>query len=351
MKIGIFWPNWIGDAIMATPAVRAMRVRFPEARIVGILKPYTAGIIEGNPWLDEALLLNKVGPADQRWPAVVSRLRQERLDVAVLFPNSFRTALVAWLGGARKRLGFSRYGRGILLTDRLRPARRRLGRVLPSPVILEYNRIAMSLGCSDPGTALELFTTWTDEAKAIQVWEEARLYTHPLVACLNPGAAFGPAKCWPVESFAALARDLVDRRGAGILVLCGPNEKETARRILALAGRPSITSLADYPPSLGLTKACIRRADILITTDSGPRHIAAAFDRPVVTLFGPTHIEWTETFHPKAIHLQKKVPCGPCQRRSCPLDHRCMTQLTPGEVAAAVDELLGRHLKNIGKAG
>jgi heptosyltransferase-2 len=95
-----------------------------------------------------------------------------------------------------------------------------------------------------------------------------------------------------------------------------------------------------------LTKACVRRCDLLVTTDSGPRHFAAAFNRPVVSLFGPTHIGWTETYYPAAVHLQKRVPCGPCQRRVCPLDHRCMNELLPGEVFAAVRDLLERRGRN-----
>jgi heptosyltransferase-2 len=91
-----------------------------------------------------------------------------------------------------------------------------------------------------------------------------------------------------------------------------------------------------------LTKACVRRADLLITTDSGPRHFAAALGRPVMTLFGPTHIAWTETYYALATHLQKKVDCGPCQLRTCPLDHRCMKLLTPAEVFDAAQQLLDR---------
>jgi heptosyltransferase-2 len=195
---------------------------------------------------------------------------------------------------------------------------------------------------------MELFTTPGDEAAAAAVWQDGRFAGYPEVICLNPGAAFGSAKYWPVEHFAALARELVDRRGCGILVLCGPGERDLARGIVALAGRPGIHSLADRPLSLGLTKACVRRADLLVTTDSGPRHFAAAFDRPVVTLFGPTHIGWTETYHPRALHLQKKVPCGPCQLRVCPLDHRCMTTLTPAEVFTAAAELLTRERRSAG---
>src|SRR5262249_48796050 len=134
-----------------------------------------------------------------------------------------------------------------------------------------------------------------------------------------------------------------DRRGSGVLVLCGPAERALARCIAQTAGRPGIHALSDHPLSLGLSKACVRRCDLLITTDSGPRHFAAAFDRPVLTLFGPTHIAGTETYHPRAVHLQKPVPCGPCQRRVCPLDHRCMKELTPAEVFEAAARLLVRQ--------
>jgi heptosyltransferase-2 len=351
MKIGIFWPNWIGDAIMATPAVRAIRTHFPQALLIGFLRRYISGVIEGNPWLDEAIHLESKGFAGLDWARVGWRVRGERLDAAILFPNSFRSALVAWIGRCRRRVGFARYGRGLLLTDSFRSPRDALGRRVPSPVLLDYNRLAKSLGCRDPGTRLELFTTAADEALTDRVWEESRFHRNPFVACLNPGAAFGPAKCWPVEFFAELARDLSERRQAGILVLCGPAEKEMAQRIVSLGKCPGMVSLTSYPLSLGLTKACIRRADILVTTDSGPRHMAAAFNRPVVTIFGPTHISWTETFYSKAMHLQKNVPCGPCQRRICPLDHRCMTQLKPAEVARAVEDLLERCCRRTAEVG
>ena len=116
-----------------------------------------------------------------------------------------------------------------------------------------------------------------------------------------------------------------------------------ARRIAEESRRREVYCLADSELSLGLTKAVVRRCDLLVTTDSGPRHFAAAFGRPVVTLFGPTHIAWTETFHAAATHLQKEVPCGPCQKRVCPLDHKCMTSLMPAEVFEATDRLLAGH--------
>jgi heptosyltransferase-2 len=194
---------------------------------------------------------------------------------------------------------------------------------------------------------MELFTTPRDEAAADAIWRHAGLTDYAKVVCLNPGAAFGSAKHWPVDYFATLARDLAQRQGHGVLVLCGPAEQDLARRIRALARHPAVHSLADAPLSIGLTKACIRRADLLVTTDSGPRHFAAAFNRPVVTLFGPTHIAWTETYFPLAVHLQEKVKCGPCQLRVCPLDHRCMTQLTPAQVYHAATALLAKECHDV----
>ena len=163
------------------------------------------------------------------------------------------------------------------------------------------------------------------------------------MVCLNTGGAFGPAKNWPTASFAELARRLTAEAGVAVLVLCGPAERTTAAEIARLADHPRVFSLAGEPLSLGLSKACVRRAALLITTDSGPRHFAAAFQTPVVTLFGPTHIAWTRTAHPYALHLFHPVPCGPCQRPSCPEGHhRCMRELTPEQVLGAALKLLGR---------
>ena len=343
MNIAIFLPNWVGDAVMATPAVRALREHFRTARLIGVMKPYVAGVLEVAPWLDDRILLDSRGPWARRWPAVAWRLRQQRPDLAVLFSNTFRSALVAALAGARRRIGYRRYGRAVLLTEALEPVRGPDGSLQPCPVIDAYNLLAQTAGCANPGYRMELFTTARDESAAEAVWQRGRLASYSEVVCLNPGAAFGAAKHWSTESFAHLAQELVDRRGSGVLVLCGPTERELARQIVALARRPAVVSLADEPLSLGLTKACVRRADLLITTDSGPRHFAAAFGRPVVTLFGPTHIAWTETYYARAVHLQKQVPCGPCQLRVCPLDHRCMTELTPAEVFAAATRLLTRY--------
>src|SRR5262249_37316311 len=147
MNIVVFLPNWIGDLVMATPALRALRQHFAQARLVGVCRPYVAGVLEGSDWLDETLCLDRRGPWSGRWPAVAWRLGRSRIDLAILFPNSFRSAWVAWLGGSKKRIGFDRYLRGGLLTDRLQPVRDADGRYRPSPIIDDYNRLAMTAGC------------------------------------------------------------------------------------------------------------------------------------------------------------------------------------------------------------
>ena len=341
MNIAVFLPNWIGDAVMATPALRALRTHFHRDRLVGIARPYVAGVLEGGDWFDEIVIASR---GVRGAFATVRQLRRLNAELAVLLPNSARSALAALLGGCRRRVGFARDSvRQLLLTETLETERDARGRKRPWPAIDAFNRIAKAVGCPPPGRRMELFTTPADEAAADLVWRRAKIDSGREVICFNPGAAFGPAKQWPAEHFAELARSLVTTRGCRLLVLCGPAERNLARQIAETAGHPAVVALsaAGMPsPSIGLTKACVRRCDLLVTTDSGPRHFAAAFGRPVVTLFGPTHIAWTETYFPLAVHLQKRVECGPCQRRVCPLDHRCMTELLPAEVAAAARRLL-----------
>ncbi|MGF1583609.1 MAG: lipopolysaccharide heptosyltransferase II [Gemmataceae bacterium] len=342
MRIAVFLPNWIGDVVMATPAIRSLRHHFSSASFVGILKPYVGDVLEGAPWFDELIPLEKKGPLSRRWPGVAWKLRRRGIDLAVIFPNSFRSAMVAWAGKCRRRIGYNRYGRRWLLTDRLEPLRDEKGHFKPSPIIDAYNLLVEQVGCPHPGVRMKLYTTPQDEEATTMVWERYDLGKYPEIICLNPGAAYGAAKHWPTEYFATLARKLVEERGSGILVLCGPKERDLARQIANLSRRDGVKTLADVPQSIGLTKGCVRRADMLITTDSGPRHFAAAFDKPVVSLFGPTHIPWTVTYHAKETCLQRDVPCGPCQLRVCPLDHRCMKELTANEVFVEAINLLSR---------
>jgi heptosyltransferase-2 len=342
MNILVFCPNWVGDAVMATPTLRALRRGFPKARIVGLMRPVIADVLRGVDYVNDCMRWEPGGPRakERTWP-VLKALRRERFDLAVLLTNSFHSAAVAWLCGAKRRVGYARDGRGWLLTDRLSPAR--AGRkFLPSPVIDYYLKLADHLGCPRQTYRMDLRTAPADEKAADGVWRAFGMDSAQRVIVLNPGAAFGAAKCWPTAHFGELARRLGGLDRTHVLVLCGPTELKMAREIVKRAGRVNVHSLADSPVSIGLSKACVRRSDLMITTDSGPRHFAAAFDVPVITLFGPTHIEWTDTHFAKAINMQKQVPCGPCQLRECPLDHRCMKDLTPDDVFQKAIELMQR---------
>jgi heptosyltransferase II len=337
-RVAVFLPNWIGDVVMATPAVRALREHFPDRELIAVCKPYVSDTLDGCPWFSHTVHFDARGKGEQRLWGVAKQLRRLNADTAVLFPNSLRAAAAARLGGCRTVVGFGRYFRDVLLTKRLYPARDAKGKPKPTPVIDDYNRIVKLLGVPDPGHRMELFTTPADEAAADAAWQRLKLHRFGSVVGLNPGGAFGSSKHWPTKHFAELARTLADR-GAGVLVLCGPSERDTAKQIVTAAGHGAVVSLADEPLSIGLTKAAVRRLSTLVTTDSGPRHFAAAFGVPVVSLFGPTHVAWTETYFDRAVHVQKAVPCGPCQLRVCPLDHRCMTTLTPQDVLEALARL------------
>jgi len=342
MKIAVFMPNWVGDVVMATPTLRALRDLYQEARIFGVLKPGLTDLLYGNPNVDELL------PCDHRskdaahhpWN-VVKRMRRERFDVGVLLTNSLRSALLAWAAKVKRRVGYARDGRSLLLHDRLTAERAKRG-WKPAPVIDYYLKLTYHLGAKTTSYQMDLFTSAADESAADVAWRRCGFSPLDRVVVLNPGAAFGPSKRWPSDSFAELARRLAGH-DLRVLVICGPSEVGFARYIADAAARPrAVKSLADVPPSLGLTKAIIKRCALLVSTDSGPRHFAPAFGRPVVALFGSTHQAWTETYFPGELRLQREVACGPCQQRVCPLGHhRCMTELSVDDVFAACLKSLG----------
>ncbi len=358
MKLAIFLPNWIGDVVMATPALRAVRNQFPSAQIVGIMRPYVADVLAGTGLLDRTLFYNPRGHVDgQHGWKFVRGLRAERFDTVLLLTNSLRTGWLAWLSGAQRRIGFARDLRGWLLTDRVAPK----SKSIPHPVLDEYLRLVERLGCRVQSRRIELAVKPGDLARIDEFWstversQASKAVRYQSVAdsafslrssyiCLNTGGAFGAAKNWPREYFEELARRIATELRKTVLIVCGPSERDDARWIANTANHAAVLSLADARLSIGLTKAAIRDSQLLVTTDSGPRHFAAAFNIPVITLFGPTHIAWSETGYDKAEHLQLKLDCGPCQKRDCPLlHHRCMKDLSVDTVFAAVQRQLTKY--------
>ncbi|MBT4866741.1 MAG: lipopolysaccharide heptosyltransferase II [Planctomycetaceae bacterium] len=349
MKIALFLPNWIGDAVMATPALRAVRLEYPTAEIVAVVRPYLADVLVGLDLIDRVLLHDPRGnDRELRGWQFVRRLRSERFDIALLLPNSLRSGWNAWLSGAKKRVGFARNGRGWMLTDTLVPRSKKT----PHPALDEYLRLAEHLGCQQLSQQMELATQPEDEQRLEEFWSghDSQLQQAGFI-CLNPGGAFGAAKHWPTASFGELAARIAGELNKTVLVLCGPAERDEAREIVRQAKHPHVLSMADVEPGIGLTKAAVKHCELLVTTDSGPRHFAPPFNVPVVTLFGSTHIEWSETHYSRALHLQHQVDCGPCQQRVCPLQHhRCMRELSAERVYGAVVNLLNETADTVSAA-
>ncbi|MEM9185581.1 MAG: glycosyltransferase family 9 protein [Planctomycetota bacterium] len=342
MRTGVFLPNWIGDVTMATPALRALRRQADAAgdRLVGVMKPYVADVLEGLGWLDESLLVRK------NQDSVVRQLRGLNLDRVILLANSFRSGWLAWRSGARERIGVARDWRGPLLTTKVFEPRRRW-RPIEAPPIDSYLNTAYAAGADWQPPTLELATTEADERAADEVWRRLALPDGDRVVVLNSGGAFGAAKSWPAERFAELAGRLATD-GYHVLVNCGPAERDTARQIAGGSGSPRVASLADWPTAdawrvpIGLSKAVIRRSRLLVTTDSGPRFFGLAFGRPVVSLFGPMGPHATRTHSPLETPVSLNLACSPCQKAVCPLGHhKCMRDLSVKRVYQAVAARLG----------
>jgi heptosyltransferase-2 len=216
----------------------------------------------------------------------------------------------------------------------------RLGRYVPMPLVEYYADLAEAVGCERPGDRLELFTTPDcDESIQNRLSALGIADRHPLIV-ISPGAKFGASKCWLPERFAAVGDRLMESADAALIVTCGPGEEPIARQIGGAMKR--IGFVFDDPLlTLGELKSLIRRSDLLICNDAGPRHFAKAFDVPVVTVFGPTHPDWTSTSYDKERIVRIDVDCGPCQQRVCPLGHhQCMTGVTVDMVFSVATSLL-----------
>jgi len=335
MTIAVALPNWVGDAVMATPTLRALRQRFPEARLVGVLRPYVRPVLDPNPWTDAFVETDKTLVGTAR---AIRALRREGPEAGLLLPNSLRSAVLMALAGADRRIGYRRGGRSWLLTDSLE-APRDGRRFTPTPQVTYYLALAGVLGAPTDDRRLHLETTEADEADATAAYGQADLDPGRTVL-LCPGYAFGPAKGWPVAHWAAVARGAGERFDLAAAVLAGPNEADLARAVAHAAG---CATLHEAGITLASARALVRMAGAMVTVDSGLRHYAAAFDRPVVALFGPTHVGWTETWHRKEVRLQADVPCGPCQQPVCPTGSgECMAKIRPEEVLDALAEALSR---------
>ncbi len=344
-RLLVVMPSWVGDSVMATPTLRALRQLYPQARITALAKSPVRPIIDACPWIDRIITTRspREGMADGRRKnifALSARLSSAKFDTAVLLANSFRTALLTRMAGIPRRIGYDRDGRGGLLTDRLLP-RRSQGRFVPVPAVEYYLGLPRYLGALDPETRMEVFTRPDHDQKAASILEKAGYAPNdprPLVL-LNPGANYGDAKMWYPDRFAAVGDRCARELGAVIAISGAPRERGILDEVIAAMKSP-VLDLPRLGSDLSLLKSMVKRAKLMVTNDTGPRHIAAALGVPVVTIFGPTDPAWTDIGFADERQVMVKVFCGPCQKKRCPLDHRCMTQITPEMVYEPAVELL-----------
>ncbi len=332
-------PNWIGDVVLATPLLRALRRAAPRAEVALHGRGAGLALLATEGLHDRELLLGPArGPLGPWREGRRVRAVWRRPDLALLLPNSVSSALVALGAGARERVGYALNGRGPLLTRALPVARQ--GRLRPVPMVDYYLGLLEAAGGRADGVARRpaLGTTPAREARAAAAWDALALDPGRPVWAINVGAAW-ETKRWPPAHVGELVRRL-DARGVQALLLRGPDEGDLARACCEAAGRA--VPGADRVIGLGELVPVLRRCALLVTTDSGPRHVGVAAGLPVVAVIGPTHPAYTAVDSDRVAVVCEEVDCWPCHLPRCPVDFRCMTRLLPARVLGAADALLAR---------
>ncbi|MGH9872561.1 MAG: lipopolysaccharide heptosyltransferase II [Pyrinomonadaceae bacterium] len=339
-RIVVRGTNWVGDAVMTIPALRQLRRLFPKAQITLATRSWAEGLFADADFLDDLQVHEGSGLR-----SVVQQVRQWRkrnFDLAILLPNSLETALVASLARVPLRIGYATDGRQALLTHPLalpewRESKHEVFYYLKIVAELEWliNQQQTFLDMQPDGS-LEV-----NEARKSVARDFLRARGvdegKPLVA-LCPGSINSRAKRWPTERYAELADRLIDESGAQVLLIGSSAEAEVSLEVsrqmrnqpLMLTGQ---TDLAELVATLSLV-------DLLVTNDTGPAHIASALGRPTLVIFGPTNPLTTRPFSPFGEIVREPPDCAPCMLRDCPIDHRCMTAITPAGVFERARELL-----------
>jgi heptosyltransferase-2 len=320
MRILVKANNWLGDAVMSLPALKALKAMRPSARISVLTKPAFADLYEGAPGVDEILPHPRGGMA--AWLRTVKNLKARRFDAALLLPRSFSAAFLVWSARIPRRIGYGGGGRTRLLTDA--PER-------PGPLhrVHHYHRLLSAFGEPPPVTPPRIEIP----AEAAS-WAERTLPGGPWIG-INPGATYGAAKQWFPERYIELGRRLA--RDARLLVVGGPAEADLGERVaretggLSIAGKTGILQLA----------AAIARCRLFVTNDTGPMHVADAVGTPIVAVFGPTDWIHTPPFGDRHTIVRHEIECSPCLKRVCPLKHHeCMKRVEVDQVESACRERL-----------
>lgn len=338
MNIIVRMPNWIGDLIMATPVLTDLRKAFPQASITAMCRSPICELLREDESIDELFCFTK--PTNnflrrEEKRDIISKIKAGKYDLGVLLTNSFSSAWWFWQGGVKKRVGYAANLRSFLLTDGLAHSEGKVHQVNA------YKKLLEPLGFSQSGSPPRLFVLENEIEESKELLFQRGYTRGQKLVGINPGAAYGTAKCWPPERYRALAVRLLQEDVSVVFFGDAASNdlvKEICQglpsRVMNLAGVTSLRELA----------CLIKDCDVLVTNDSGPMHIAAAFGTPLVALFGSTDDVVTGPYGHSSSVITKRVGCSPCLKRVCPIDFRCMKQISVEEVEKEVLERLQRNV-------
>jgi len=333
MKIVIRAPNWVGDSVLALPAMKTIIRNYPESEVWVAAQAWVKDLFSMSDMFAGIISLpERNGFKNLRVSA--RRIRDSSFDLGILFTNSFASAFVFYLAGIPQRWGYKKDGRSLLLTKGI-------------PVQSEENPVHQTRYYLDLLTGLGLrefheelsFPVGQGEKALTEEWLESQniQIQRPLII-INPGAYYGSAKRWPADKYAELASLLQSKIRAQVLIIGSAEETLLAEAIASrMRERPHV--LAGKTSLLRLV-ALLSFADLFVTNDSGPMHLANSLKIPLVALFGPTEPARTGPYQQPAMVIHKGAPCWPCSYRQCPFDHRCMMDISPEEVFQACQKLL-----------
>lgn len=334
-NIIIRMPNWLGDCVMATPILADLHTHWPDAKITAMCQEPVAALLEQDPHIHSIFHLKQRTQLFGKdiHDRVLLPLRKGSYDLGILLTNSFSSALSFYRGHVRHRVGFSTHARSFLLNYPIPFPEHRDSQHLT----LTYKALLEPFGIPISNTLPKLYLTEEERKQAALFLANLGIQKKDFIIGINPGAAFGSAKCWLPDRFKELTRQLLklkrmkviffgDRAGAHLVnEICS----EFSEGVINLAGK---TTLRELPV---LIEAC----NLFLTNDSGPMHVASSLNVPLIALFGSTNEITTGPYRGEKV-IHKHVPCSPCYRRTCPIDFRCMTQITVEEVYSEIQKLI-----------
>jgi heptosyltransferase-2 len=326
-KIIIRMPNWIGDLVMATPVLSDLRKAYPKAHITAMCRTPISDLLREDQDIDELFCFNKTNRFSRRSDKhdIIEKLKHGKYDLGVLLTHSFSSAWWFWLGKVKRRLGYKGNGRGILLTDKIALPKN----VHEQHLVETYKMLLNPLGIPTSTSKPRLFLTEKELHDARTLLKQLGITPEHALIGINPGAAYGSAKCWLPERFKEVTKRLLKLERVKIIYFGDQSSMPLVKEIcqdlpspvINLAGLTSLRELA----------CLIKLCKVLLTNDSGPMHIAAAVQTPLVALFGSTNETATGPYQVGTV-INKHVSCSPCYHRECPIDFRCMKRIESDEV-------------------